>query len=228
MMAGKLPRSRLNSLLREAEDQALFHKDEDTIARIKLLQSKLLDQNSFEERYTLIVEAYEVLQKLQSDERGRSALELGQVLTVDKQTEMAEFYAREGLKINHKMLRKIDDPEIFATLSHLARLQGKEKDEAKHLYNSVKASWQLDAPSLAADKIPQLAILLEKRGYGGSAITILEEGLERLDKTLDAETEKKSLRLLKKQKARLLELLVEGRTKWGRGDKSQSFSPEKL
>jgi len=181
---------------RSALEHAEKHGDRRHAAEARLVWSRAVDPEDFEQRLELVSEAVELLAGSGNEMRGTAEARLGSLFLENEQTELAETYLRNGFEINRELFRRLDAAYVQADL---AELDARRHDTGGSLEKWAEAAAQAQASGalpLLADLQERLHDELDARGFALLALHWGELALASLDELLAmtrAEPERRAL-----------------------------------
>ncbi len=180
-----------------------------SIAETKLLISTRYDQEEIDKKYKLVAEAFEILANMESERRGDAEAELGQVFIEKNETKLAEFYLKNGYKINEKLLRKQANAYVVAKLADLAFLNKDIQKEIEELERAVNLARETGASKLVFEKSYELSQAYAEQGYLRLALDWGEVAQKEFKEMLTHETNSTVSASLRNKEVELLEYLSE-------------------
>ncbi len=174
-------RDMFNDLLADCEK--LEHKR--CLAETKLLISKTLPADRFDERYTLVMSAFETLANAESELRGVAEVEAGRLFLETENVRLAELYVKNGIKVDESMLRKTDKAAAALTLAEIEGRLGNEPEKAAQLAEAIKAAKKNVALPLILEAELKLVELLDEQGYDRASLEEIDGALRSANRLIE-------------------------------------------
>ncbi|MFN8390453.1 MAG: tetratricopeptide repeat protein [Bdellovibrionota bacterium] len=151
------------------------------VAESKLLLARSLPPPDFETRYALVTDAFDILATMESELRGTAESELGKLFLDNGETKLAEFYLKNGYRVNKELFRRIDNAFITSDEAVVSALNGDSQRSVKQLRKAFREA--VDTKNLpAATEIAQkLSGTYLELGYATLALNTAKKGLQLLD-----------------------------------------------
>lgn len=178
------------------------------IAEVKLIQSRMLPKQSFDERYQRVLAAFEILADAEHELRGAAEAELGRVFLDANKRELAALYLKNGLQLEESMFRKVSVAHISSDIAALAALEGDAQTKLRALLHAADEAERAGALPLLLDTERELVRTYRALGFTTQAATTAAHAVETAE-MLEQKTAGPERELLARTKLELLELAVE-------------------
>lgn len=190
----------LQTIRKNAEDTLQFAEKTENkrvIAMTKLLLSRTYQKRSqVEKRRKLIEEALEIVEQGENELKGVATAELGRAYLKENEASLAEFYLENGLQINEKMFRAIDNAYITSDLASAALELGAERQMLDRYLETAKRAKSTSAIPLLFETQKKIYLYYDKLGFYQAAYEWAEKAQETAIQLLDQEKDDERKRVL--------------------------------
>ncbi len=180
-----------------------------SIAEAKVLLSRALPTENFDERYALVTSALELLVDTKSEFRGTGEAEVGRLFLEKNDSQLADFYLKRGIRVNKQLFRKVDNAYLTVDLANLSALQGSNASELLELSKAAEEAKKLGALPLLLNSADKLSARLFETGYFQLSASWADEALDALGVLTAKETDEIRKKELLKQGLGLTERRAE-------------------
>ena len=164
-----------NKLAHDVEVQAAIERAKEAanklqvthlIALTKLLESKLIQDPFSTRKEELLNDAFQMLETIHHEDRGRAAIESGRLYLDQHATDLAKYYLQRGFKINEESFRLVDNAYALPSFEELTRqLGGDEQARLKELQTALDRALEVKGKPLLFSIYRDLSYFCEDIGY---------------------------------------------------------------
>ena len=150
----------------------------------KLLLSDTLDKKNFTKRFELVEQAFMELANHESELRGSAEASLGRVFLDNSKVELAEFYLKNGLKINQELFRKVANTHVNLSIAELEGLKGDKKKELQTLSDTIDKALETNSLPVALKAQQKMIENLKSAGFKKMAYERSNQAIELINKLI--------------------------------------------
>lgn len=214
----------LHKYLRGLENDCRMRDQKRCIAEVKLMQSRLIPVTDFASRRELVEEAFEILSNAEHELRGVAEAELGRVYLEGQRAHLAEFYLKNGLKVEEELLRKVSAAHILSDVATLEGMNGEERAQIQTLESVIEKANSSGSLPLLLETNLKLAEKYREHRNVTRAAQYESEALAAVEELLQANKEPAEQQRLEGIRVQILESVAES----GLQLKEYSYSPAHL
>lgn len=179
------------------------------LAEGKILLSEALPAQEIDRKIELASSAFELLDTQEDELRGSAEAHVGSILMASGRADLADFYMKNGLKVNEELFRKLDNGYILSDIAAQQLLVGQDREAADSLRNAAQAARESESWPLAFKSEQSLADLYTTKGYYGLALKWISLALKSLAHLKELEKDQTRTTLLQQSELALRQQLFD-------------------
>ena len=120
----------------------------------------------------------------ESELRGSAEASLGRVFLDNSKVELAEFYLKNGLKINQELFRKVANTHVNLSIAELEGLKGETKKELQTLSDTIDKALETNSLPVALKAQQKMIKSLKNAGFKKMAYERSNQAIELINKLI--------------------------------------------